>query len=264
MERSSFTLDLGAIRRNAATLLRAAGGAELWAVVKANGYGHGASRRRPRCATPGRVGSLRRDGGGSARAASSTRSRRGAHHRHGPTPNAEVAGPRTLGSAGARPGRRTASRGCPAAPEDRHGHGPLGPLRASRSDEERRRRHEPSRRRRGRIADFTNLQIERFREATADLSGTLVRHLANSAGTLRYPGRVVRRGALRHRAVRHLPLRERPGAGRARARASLGVVRRAGEAARARRQHRLRTSLRGRRADLDRRRSGGLRGRLPP
>ena len=42
MERSRFTLDLGAIRRNAETLLRAADGAELWAVVKANGYGHGA------------------------------------------------------------------------------------------------------------------------------------------------------------------------------------------------------------------------------
>jgi len=42
MHRSEVTVDLGAIRRNAATLLRALGGAELWAVVKANGYGHGA------------------------------------------------------------------------------------------------------------------------------------------------------------------------------------------------------------------------------
>ena len=42
MERSSFTVDLGAVRQNAATLLRAAAGAELWAVVKAEGYGHGA------------------------------------------------------------------------------------------------------------------------------------------------------------------------------------------------------------------------------
>ena len=42
VERSCFTLDLGAIRRNAEILLRAAGGAELWAVVKAEGYGHGA------------------------------------------------------------------------------------------------------------------------------------------------------------------------------------------------------------------------------
>ena len=42
VERSCFTIELAAIRRNAETLLRAAGGAELWAVVKAEGYGHGA------------------------------------------------------------------------------------------------------------------------------------------------------------------------------------------------------------------------------
>src|SRR4026209_2228501 len=41
VERSCFTLDLGAIRRNAETLMRAAGGAELWAGVKAEGDGHG-------------------------------------------------------------------------------------------------------------------------------------------------------------------------------------------------------------------------------
>jgi alanine racemase len=42
MSRSSFTLDLGAIRHNARVLVRALAGAELWAVVKADGYGHGA------------------------------------------------------------------------------------------------------------------------------------------------------------------------------------------------------------------------------
>src|SRR3954451_17603852 len=42
MHRSELTVDLGALRRNVRTLLRAAGGSELWAVVKANGYGHGA------------------------------------------------------------------------------------------------------------------------------------------------------------------------------------------------------------------------------
>jgi alanine racemase len=36
------TIDLGALRRNASTLRRALDGAELWAVVKANAYGHGA------------------------------------------------------------------------------------------------------------------------------------------------------------------------------------------------------------------------------
>jgi alanine racemase len=40
--RSEITIDLGALRRNARILLRALDGAELWAVVKANAYGHGA------------------------------------------------------------------------------------------------------------------------------------------------------------------------------------------------------------------------------
>ena len=42
MHRSEITIDLGAVRRNAKTLLKALAGSELWAVVKANGYGHGA------------------------------------------------------------------------------------------------------------------------------------------------------------------------------------------------------------------------------
>ncbi len=42
MHRSEITIDLGALRRNVRTLLRALDGSELWAVVKANGYGHGA------------------------------------------------------------------------------------------------------------------------------------------------------------------------------------------------------------------------------
>jgi alanine racemase len=42
MHRSELTIDLGALRRNVETLLRALEGAELWAVVKADGYGHGA------------------------------------------------------------------------------------------------------------------------------------------------------------------------------------------------------------------------------
>src|SRR5436309_4429397 len=42
MQRSELTVDLGAVRRNVKRLLDAAGGAEVWAVVKANGYGHGA------------------------------------------------------------------------------------------------------------------------------------------------------------------------------------------------------------------------------
>jgi alanine racemase len=40
--RSEITIDLGALGRNVKTLRRALDGAELWAVVKANAYGHGA------------------------------------------------------------------------------------------------------------------------------------------------------------------------------------------------------------------------------
>jgi alanine racemase len=43
VHRSEVTIDLGALRRNVRTLLRALGGAELWAVVKADAYGHGAA-----------------------------------------------------------------------------------------------------------------------------------------------------------------------------------------------------------------------------
>jgi alanine racemase len=42
MHRSELTIDLGAVRRNVRVLRRTLGEAELWAVVKANGYGHGA------------------------------------------------------------------------------------------------------------------------------------------------------------------------------------------------------------------------------
>ncbi len=43
MHRSEITIDLGALRRNVRTVLRGLEGAELWAVVKANAYGHGAA-----------------------------------------------------------------------------------------------------------------------------------------------------------------------------------------------------------------------------
>jgi alanine racemase len=42
MHRSQLTIDLGALRRNAKRLITVLDGADLWAVVKADGYGHGA------------------------------------------------------------------------------------------------------------------------------------------------------------------------------------------------------------------------------
>jgi alanine racemase len=41
--RSEITIDLGAVRKNVKRLLSVLGSTELWAVVKADGYGHGAA-----------------------------------------------------------------------------------------------------------------------------------------------------------------------------------------------------------------------------
>jgi len=43
VHRSEITVDLGALRRNVRSLLHTLDGAALWAVVKADGYGHGAA-----------------------------------------------------------------------------------------------------------------------------------------------------------------------------------------------------------------------------
>jgi alanine racemase len=43
VNRSEITIDLGAVRRNVAHLRSLLGDTELWAVVKADGYGHGAA-----------------------------------------------------------------------------------------------------------------------------------------------------------------------------------------------------------------------------
>ena len=43
MDRSLVTIDLGAVRHNVRRLRQLLDGAELWAVVKADGYGHGAT-----------------------------------------------------------------------------------------------------------------------------------------------------------------------------------------------------------------------------
>ncbi|CAN5311327.1 alanine racemase [soil metagenome] len=185
MERSSFTLDLGAIRRNAATFLRAAGGAELWAVVKANGYGHGATD----------VAHAALRGGASALCVATVDEALELRA----VPALDDARLIVMGPANAREqGQARSARlelvlsgepvpdGIPlhlkidtgmgrwglsalTAPT-RSVIGVMSHLASAESD-----------------ADFTNLQVERFREATADLSGTLVRHIANSAGTLRYP-----------------------------------------------------------------------------
>jgi alanine racemase len=181
VERSCFTIDLGAIRRNAQTLLRAAGGAELWAVVKAEGYGHGAVD----------VSRAALEAGASALCVATLPE---ALHLRAGLRQARilVMGPvsdREIGEARAARLELVAADG--RIPEGLRVHakldtgmgrwglaelpaptrdvvGVMSHLASAESDPE-----------------FTRLQIERFREGTAAF-GSLTRHIANSAGTLRY------------------------------------------------------------------------------
>jgi alanine racemase len=56
MQRSEITIDLGAIRHNVRRLLEVLDGAELWGVVKANAYGHGATDVGPAALEAGASG----------------------------------------------------------------------------------------------------------------------------------------------------------------------------------------------------------------
>jgi alanine racemase len=182
MARSDLIVDLGAIRRNTRTLLRALDGAELWAVVKADGYGHGAA-----------------DAAGAALGAGATalcvatvpealalRIELGAVRIVvlGPASSREIAAARDAGleltvvdgeiPEGVRVhlkldtgmGRWGVSE-LPAP--TREVVGLMSHLASADCD-----------------AAFTQTQVDRFEEATRPLAH-LTRHLANSAGALRYP-----------------------------------------------------------------------------
>jgi alanine racemase len=183
MHRSELTIDLGALRRNAATLLRALDGAELWAVVKADAYGHGASEVAGAALGAGATAlcvatvaeglALRTSGYPTARILVM-----------GPADDAEVAAAREVGlevavSAGRIPeGVRVHLKldtgmgryGLSELPTVSGGVvGLMTHLATAESD--------PA---------FAAAQIERFRAATAGLEH-LTRHAANSAGCLRFP-----------------------------------------------------------------------------
>jgi alanine racemase len=182
VERSLFTLDLNAIRRNAAVLRRAAGGVELWAVVKADGYGHGAVD----------VARAALDGGATALCVATLHEALelrsvfadGRVLVMGPVSPEDVARARDarlelVAATGRLPegvpvhlkldtgmGRWGLSE-LPAPTRDVVG--VMSHLAASEAD-----------------PGFTRLQVERFRQATDDLGG-VDRHLANSAAALRFP-----------------------------------------------------------------------------
>jgi alanine racemase len=181
VERSSFTIDLGAIRRNAARLLRAAGSAELWAVVKADGYGHGAVD----------VSKAALEAGASALCVatlSEALQLRAALRNArivvlGPVPESEIGEARAARlELVAADGR--IPEGLPVHLKVDTGMGRWGvsELPAPMRDVVGVMSHLASAE-----ADpaFTSLQVDRFREATSGLE-SLTRHLANSAATLRY------------------------------------------------------------------------------
>jgi alanine racemase len=181
VERSSFTIDLGAIRRNTSTLLRAAGSAELWAVVKADGYGHGAVD----------VSKAALEAGASALCVATLSE---ALELRAALRNARIVvlGPVSENEIGEARGARLElvaadgriPEGLPVHLKIDTGMGRWGlaELPAPTRDVVGVMSHLASAE-----ADpaFTSLQVDRFREATSGLE-SLTRHLANSAATLRY------------------------------------------------------------------------------
>jgi alanine racemase len=181
--RSTLTIDLGAVRRNAGTMRRALGRAELWAVVKADGYGHGAVD----------VGRAALEAGTTALCVATVpegvalRSALGAGPRLvvlGPSAADEVSDAREAGL------ELTVADGPVPEGVAVHlkldtgmGRWGLTELPAPTRDVVGVMSHFAS-------ADcdpaFTERQIERFRQATEPLA-YLTRHLANSAGVLRFP-----------------------------------------------------------------------------
>ncbi|HEY7398833.1 MAG TPA: alanine racemase [Gaiellaceae bacterium] len=181
--RSEITIDLHALQDNARTLLRALGGAELWAVVKTDGYGHGAVACSGAALGAGATGLCVATVGEGLELR--------AHFAEprilvlGPTAPDDIAAAREAGLALTVPDGRI--------PEDVEVHLKLdtGMGRWGLSE-----LPAPTRRVTGLMthlatADtdiaFAREQIERFRAATSSFSPGLTRHVANSAAALRLP-----------------------------------------------------------------------------
>ncbi len=224
--RSEITIDLGALRRNVSTLVRAAGGAEVWAVVKANAYGHGA-----------------RDCAGAALAAGAralcvaTVCEALALRSEFPEARLLVLGPASNGEvADAREAGLELALSSDRIPEGVSVHVKLdtGMGRWGVSE-----LPAPTREVVGLMThlatadtdpDFALAQIERFRAATDPLAH-LTRHVANSAAALQDPRIALRRRAVRDRPLRPLAVRAGSGRRRPRAGALVGDRARTDEAA---------------------------------
>jgi alanine racemase len=184
VHRSEITIDLAAVRANVRTLLAALDGSQLWAVVKANGYGHGASD----------VAGAALGAGASALCVATVAEALELRRDH-PEARIVVMGPAATSReiANARDARVELVVSGGEIPEGVRVHlkldtgmgrwglselplppvevvGLMSHLATADSD-----------------AAFAEWQIERFREATRTYSH-LTRHIANSAAALRYPG----------------------------------------------------------------------------
>ena len=180
--RSEVTIDLGALRRNTETLVRALDGAELWAVVKADAYGHGAVD----CAAAAL-------GAGASTLCVATLPEAVALRGELPEARILVMGPVASGDvAAAREARLELAISGGRLPEGipvhlkldtGMGRWGLSELPAPSRDVVGLMTHLAT-------ADsdpaFALMQLTRFREATAALPG-LTRHVANSAAALRLP-----------------------------------------------------------------------------
>ena len=182
MHRSELTVNLGALRRNVRTLLRALEGAELWAVVKADGYGHGAADAAGAAL-----------GAGASALCVATVPEALALRREFPVARILVMGPagnREVGQArDARLELAVSSGEIPAGVrvhlklDTGMGRWGLSELPAPPVEVVGLMSHLATA---DTDAPYTEWQIERFRVATAPYSH-LTRHIANSAGALRYP-----------------------------------------------------------------------------
>jgi alanine racemase len=183
MARSELTVDLGAVRRNVRTLVRALDGSELWAVVKANGYGHGAVD----------VGGAALGAGATTLCVATVGEALELRHALGGV-RILVLGPVTSGRdlATARDAGLELTVGDGEIPEGVRVHLKLdsGMGRWGLSELPAQTREVVGLMSHLATADadsaYTEWQLERFRAATEPFN-YLTRHVANSAGALRYP-----------------------------------------------------------------------------
>ena len=261
MHRSEITVDLGAVRRNARTLLRVLEGSQLWAVVKADAYGHGAVDV---------AGALVDEGVGAlcvATVAEAIELRAELSLARilvmGPTASSrEIAEAREAKLELAVWDDHELPEGVRVHLKLDTGMGRWGLSELPKPSAEV-------------VGLMTHLATADSDPAFARTAGRALSRgdravLGPDASRGQQRGRAadpviaLRRRPLRGRALRPLALRRGPGGRRARAGALVAELPRAGQAVAARREHGLRAALHGGGAHLDRDRPRRLRGRLSP